>query len=186
MQIRPATAADLKMLPEIDGTIESTEYLHLDCIGEDLARGWKLEPRPLRNKLIESNTMNDEQRFDAKQIIDGITEGVALVAEHDDLPVGLALAQLQAELGTLKLIDLRVDYDHRRQGIATVMLYQMMQIAKDRELRAVAAETRTNNAPASRLMQKVSFQMSGIDTRRHSNHDMVKESATIFWYAVVD
>ena len=29
-------------------------------------------------------------------------------------------------------------------------------------------------------------EMTGVDTHRHSNHDMVKESATIFWYAALD
>jgi ribosomal protein S18 acetylase RimI-like enzyme len=84
------------------------------------------------------------------------------------------------------LIDLRVDFDQRRQGIATVLVYQLVQQARERELRAVSAEIRTNNLPANRLLQKLSFEIAGIDTHRYSNHDLVKESATIFWYAELD
>jgi ribosomal protein S18 acetylase RimI-like enzyme len=186
MQIRSATPADLEHLLDIDGTIESTEYLHLDRAGEGLAMGWKLELRPMRNKMIESNTLDDERRFLLKQIIAGADEGLVLIAEYEQAPVALAMAQPQPGHGTMKLLDLRVDYDLRRQGIATVLAYQVIQHAREIGLRAVCAETRTSNLPANKLLQKLSFEIAGIDTHRHSNHDMVKESATIFWYAAMD
>jgi ribosomal protein S18 acetylase RimI-like enzyme len=66
-----------------------------------------------------------------------------------------------------------------------VLVFQVIQAAKDAELRAVFAETRTSNVPAGKLLQKLSFEVAGIDTHRHSNHDMVKEVATVFWYAPV-
>jgi ribosomal protein S18 acetylase RimI-like enzyme len=186
MQIRPATASDLAMLPEIDGTIESVEYLHLEQSGEGLTTGWKLESRPLREKLIQPNALGDDASFLLRQVVSGADEGMVLVAEHNDLPVAMALARPGASRGVMKLIDLRVDYDLRREGIATVLVYQIIQAAREQELRAVAAETRTNNDPVNRLLKKLNFQISGIDTRRHSNHDMVKEQATLFWYAALD
>ena len=111
---------------------------------------------------------------------------MALVAEHDEAPVALALAQVRPAHQTMHLLDLRVDYDMRRQGVGTVLMFQIIQAARDAELRAVSAETRTSNVPASKLLQKLSFEIAGIDTHRHSNHDMVKESATLFWYAAMD
>lgn len=185
MHIRPATPADLIHLTEIDGTVESLEYLHLERSGEGLSSSWALQPRPLRSKLIQPNPMDDERRFALKQIITGADEGVALVAEHEEMPVGLVVAQPDPSHGTLKLMDLRVDYDLRREGIATVLVYQVLQHAKDQEFRAVVAETRTSNFPMNSLLQKLMFEISGVDTHRHSNHDMVKESATLFWYATI-
>ena len=186
MHIRPATAADLSHLTELDGTIESLEYLHLERTGEGLAAGWKLEPRPLRSKSIESNPMTDDQQFLLKQIVSGADEGLVLVAEHEELPVAVVVAQTQHEHQTMKVLDLRVDYDMRRQGIGSVLMFQVMQHAKDQELRAVAVETRTGNTPINRLLQKLAFEIGGVDTHRHTNHDMVKESATLFWYAAMD
>ncbi|HVT89420.1 MAG TPA: GNAT family N-acetyltransferase [Tepidisphaeraceae bacterium] len=186
MEIRPATVADLNHIADIDGTIESAEYLHVDRTGEGLAPSWKLDPRPLRSKLIESNALDDDRRFTLKQIVTGIEDGTVLVAEHGGSAVAMLLAQHRPERGTMKLVDLRVDYDIRRQGVATVMVYQIMQQARAMELRAVFAETRTSNHPANKFLQKLSFQIAGLDTHRHSNHDMVKESATIFWYAPLD
>src|SRR6266404_4849724 len=118
MQIRPVAAADLDALVEIDGTVESSEYLHLDRSGEGLTRQWSIEPRPLRTKLIEPNPLVDEQRFMVRQIASGADEGIAVTIELDNQPVALLLAQAQPIHGTLKLIDLRVDYDHRREGLA--------------------------------------------------------------------
>jgi ribosomal protein S18 acetylase RimI-like enzyme len=186
MEIRPIISSDLDALAEIDATVESTRYLHLDRGGEGWNLQWKVEERPLRAKLIESNPLNDEQRFVVRQIALGAEEGIALVAEHEEQPVALLVAQPQPMHGTLKLIDLRVDYDHRREGLATAMLFQVIQSTRDAGLRAVAAETRANNFPANQLLAKVGFELAGLDAQRYSNHDLVKEAVTLFWYAALD
>jgi RimJ/RimL family protein N-acetyltransferase len=186
MEIRPVTAADFEALAEIDATVESSQYLHLDRGGEGLNRQWSIEQRPLRTKLIEPNPLSDEHRFLIRQIAGGIDEGIAVTVEHDGEPVALLLAQAEAYHGTLRLLDLRVDYDHRREGLATALVYQLIQAARDTELRAVAAETRANNFPANQLLAKLGFELAGLDTQRHSNHDLVKESVTLFWYAALD
>src|SRR2546430_2731099 len=104
MQIRPVAAADLDALIEIDGTVESSQYLHLDRAGEGMNRQWSIEQRPLRTKLIESNPLGDEQRFVIRQIATGVEEGIALTVEHDDQPVALLLGQVQPIHGTLRLL----------------------------------------------------------------------------------
>jgi ribosomal protein S18 acetylase RimI-like enzyme len=185
MQIRPAAAADLERLMDIDGTVESGEYLHVERSGEELTLGWKIDPRPLRSKLIDPNTLDDERRFSIKQIVLGIEEGVALVAEHEGVVVALVAAQVQPENSTFRVIDLRVDYDHRGQGVGSALLFQLIQEARDRELRAVAAQTRTNNLPANHFLMKRGFDLAGLDTQLVSNHDLVKEAVTLFWYAAL-
>ena len=64
--------------------------------------------------------------------------------------------------------------------------WSLVAAAREMELRAVSAETLTNNVPAGQLLAKCGFELSGVDTRRHSNHDVVKEAATLFWYAALD
>jgi len=180
------TAADLDRLDEIDGTVESTRYLHVERAGEAMEMTWRLEDRALREKLIDPNRMDDERRFAAKQLATGAEEGIALVADHENEVVAAATAVLTPEAGTLRVVDLRVDYDLRRQGIGTAMLFQIVSDARERGLRAVAAETVTNNDPANRLLVKCAFDIGGVDTRRRSNHDLVKETVTLFWYAALD
>src|SRR3954451_13588206 len=72
MQIRPVTPGDLDAIREIDGTVESTQYLHLEQAGQGLAMSWRLEPRTLREKLIQSNPLSDEADFALRQIAGGM------------------------------------------------------------------------------------------------------------------
>jgi ribosomal protein S18 acetylase RimI-like enzyme len=186
MQLRPVTAGDLELLREIDGTIESSAYLHLEQTGEGMQIVWSLQNRPLREKLIQANPLADGTYLIAKQIATGADEGIALLAEHEDVPVGLLIAQPRHEARTMEILDLRIDYEHRRQGLATAMIYQLIAASREAGLRAVATQTRTNNFSANQFLLKSSFDLSGLDTRRHSNHDVVKESATLLWYASLD
>jgi ribosomal protein S18 acetylase RimI-like enzyme len=186
MQIRPMQLPDLERLTDLDGTIESAEYLHLGQSGSQIPMTWAIERRPLRQKLIESNAPGDELRFMLKQIVSGIEEGAVLVAEHQEQVVGLAVVQPQPEANLLRLLDIRVDYDLRRQGVASAMLFQIIQQAREAGLRAIRAETKTNNAPINALLEKLGFDLSGMDTRHDSNHDLVKESVTLFWYLSFD
>ena len=186
MQIRPATSSDLPFIPEIDGTIESLDYLHLDRTGEGLSAGWRLEIRKLGEKLIESNRLPEINAFTLRQIATGIEEGIALVCEIDDAPAALLIARLDHETHTIRLLDLRVDYDRRRQGIGLAMAYHLIMQAQQGDWRALAAETRTNNLPANRFLEKLGFTLAGVDTMRHSNHDLVKETATLLWYLPID
>ena len=186
MQIRPVSIDDLEGIAEIDGTVESLRYLHVERGGEGLAASWRLEDRPARQKMIEPNRMADETTFFLRQVVSGADEGLALLIEHEAAPIALLLARPEPTAGTIRLLDLRVDYDYRRQGMGTALVFQLIQYAREHELRAVAAETLTNNLPASGLLNKCGFELSGVDTRRWSNHDLVKEAATLLWYAALD
>lgn len=186
MQLRPLASADLDLLADIDATIDSAEYLHVDREGEGMSVKLSLELRPLRERLIQPNRLNDELNFLVKQIAQGSDEGLALIAEHDGQVVALLLAQADVSRRVLQIHDLRVDHDFRRQGLASALIFQAIQFARDAELRAVSTTTRTNNLPAARLMQKCGFEIAGLDTQHETNHDLVKESVTLFWYAAMD
>jgi RimJ/RimL family protein N-acetyltransferase len=187
MQIRSGTLADLDAIREIDGTVESLRYFHVEQAGgEGSSIGWRLDERPMREKLIEPNRLTDESEFSLKQVLSGADEGSVWVVQIGDRVVASLLARPQPDEGTLLIADLRVDYEFRRQGMGTALVYQAIQQAREGDVRAIAATTLTNNAPASGLLARCGFELSGVDTRRRSNHDLVKEAVTLFWYAVLD
>jgi N-acetylglutamate synthase-like GNAT family acetyltransferase len=186
MEIRAAHLADLDHLLDLDGTIESGDYLHVERAGEGLAVGWRLEERPLREKRIDANAVSEDERFVLKQVLEGVEEGIALAVEYGGNLMALAAARLNAERNTLELIDVRVDYEYRRQGLGSALLFQIIAHARDLKLRAVTATTLTNNVPAARFLAKGSFDLTGLDTHRDSNHDLVKEAVTLFWCAALD
>ena len=186
MEIRPVQSADLSLLCEIDGTIDSSQYVHVDQAGDGLDLTWKLQERPLRERRVRPNPINDEVSFWLKQISSGADEGISLMIEHDDVPVALVVASQDYPHKTMKVHDIRVDFEHRRQGLAMALLYQVIAMARQAECRAVAAEITTDNYPAAQLLAKCGFEVAGLDARRHSNHDLVKEAVTLFWYAPLD
>ena len=186
MELRPATVADVDAVLEIDGTVESHRYLHVEQAGDGLDVRWSTQDRPLRERLILPRPMDDEQRFTFGQVAAGHDDGQATVVVHDGELVGAVLAQADPPTGVLRLLDLRVDFDHRRQGLATALMYGAIATARDGGLRAVSADVAANNGPAHALLAKLGFALTGLDTQRWSNHDLVKEAVTLFWYLSLD
>lgn len=186
MQIRPLTLSDIDLLRDIDSSFSATRYLHLDQQGEGLSLAWKIEERPLAKPRVQASEMSEDTLFTARQLAAGHEEGIALVADYDGALLAFLLAQPDPAKSVLRLLDLRVDFDYRRQGMGTALGYMLIQHAKERELRAVAAESPTDNVPAAGFLQKVGFTLTGLDTHRNSNHDLVKERATLLWYATID
>lgn len=186
MEIRSVRPEDLKNLAEIDGTLHASHYLHVDAAGEGIARSWRLEERNFRSPQVFSNPLSDEANFLARQIVLGAEEGVAILAEHDGIAAALLVADLEPQFRTLRIGELRVDSDFRRQGLATAMIYQTIAFGREQGVRAVCTQTLTSNGPAHRLLAKCGFDLAGVDTRRLTNHDLVKESSTLFWYAAMD
>ena len=186
MEIRPANSQDLDAIREIDGTVDSSQYLHVERGGEGLGASWRLEPRRARKKIIEPNRLGEDADFTLKQIVSGADEGVVLIVEHEDSAVACVIARPDAESGALRMMDLRVDYDYRRQGMGTALTYQIIQHAREHEFRAISAQSLTNNLPAAALLSKCGFELSGVDTRHRTNHDLVKEAVKLFWYVPLD
>ncbi len=186
MQIRLATAKDLAGVIEIDATIESHRYLHVDQAGEGLAVSWKVEDRLLRARLIQPFPLDDDREFTFKQIAGGIEDGLSLVAEHEGEIVASLASRPDPVLGVTEILDVRVDFEHRREGLAMAMMFQVIQAARDATHRAVKIETAANNYPAALLLEKLGFRICGLDTQRYSNHDLVKEAVTLSWYAPLD
>ncbi len=180
------TAADLDRVKDIDATAESSQYLHVERAGESLAMSWKMQMRPLREKRLLRHDLGIEQMFAIKQIVTGADEGVALVAEHDALPVAAAAARPDPLAGVLRIIDLRVDFDFRRQGLASALLFHMIHEARQRNLRALAAQSPADDFPAIQLLAKLGFEPAGLDTHFWSNHDLVKESVVLFFYLALN
>jgi ribosomal protein S18 acetylase RimI-like enzyme len=186
MEIRAMTEGDMNLLGEVDATVESSQYLHIDRTGEGAETTWKMQVRDLRERRVHRRNLDVEQIFSIKQIVTGIEEGVALAAEHDGELVAAAAAKPDPVSGTLKMIDLRVDFDYRRQGLASAMMFQMIQEARNRNLRAVWAEATADCFPAISLLTKLGFEPGGLDTHYRTNHDLVKEAVMVFWYLALD
>ena len=182
MEIRPLTAADLDLIDEIDATISSDRFLFVERQADGLNASFRIEDRPLVEPRIESNVIGDDLRFTMRQVATGIEDGLAVMAEHDGVPIAAVLATRTPDGSVVDLIDVRVDFDRRRDGLGTALMFQAMNYARDGDARAVRVCSRTTNAPFNAMLAKLGFELAGLDTFRESNHDLVKEQTTLIWY----
>ncbi len=180
MQIRPIQTGDLDLLDEIDATIQSDHYLHVDRSADALSAHFKIEHRPLHERRSESNPITDDLRFQFKQIATGTDDGLCCVAELDNLPIAAVIATQNGDV--VEVTDLRVDFDHRREGFGSAMMFQVINFARECESRAIRVFVKTGNGPFNKMLAKLGFEIAGIDTQRTSNHDLVKEQTTLIWY----
>jgi ribosomal protein S18 acetylase RimI-like enzyme len=183
MQIRPLRPSDLDLIDEIDATIDSTRYHHVDRVADGPTTRFAIEDRALPARRVEPNPIGDDLRFSLKQTAAGVEEGLALIAEHDGLPIAAMIARNALDDPSLiEVLDVRVDFDRRREGLGSALLFQAINFAREREARALRAVARTNNAAGNALLAKLGFELAGIDTFRATNHDLVKEQTTLIWY----
>ena len=186
MQIRPLQPADLDLIDEIDATLDSATYLHVERHAEGLSARFAIEERPLPTRRIEPMPIGDELRFSMKQIANSIEDGTGFIAEHDGVPIAALLARPSPTNDLVELIDVRVDFDRRREGLASAMLFQLITAARNNEARAIRADVQSTNVPLARLLAKLGFECAGLDTQRHTNHDLVKERSTLIWYLAMN
>lgn len=176
------TAADVEALGEIDATVQSSRYLHVAQTGEGFAMSWKVEERELREPRAETNRLSEDGLFLYRQVAGGIEDGVAVVTEREGQVLASLLAVPVVERKVMRLVDVRVDYDYRREGFGTAMWYTAMQVAREGGMRAVLAELTSDNLLGASFLRKLGFRLGGVDTLRMTNHDLVKERATLVWY----
>lgn len=79
------------------------------------------------------------------------------------------------------LMNLAVDPDHRRRGIAQRLCASLFDVAADRGLDALTLEVRASNHPAIELYRTFGFAPVGVRTAYYRNADGSKENGLIMW-----
>ena len=82
----------------------------------------------------------------------------------------------QSVLGESDMMNVAVHPDHRRKGIAEMLILQLMQDLKQRENLNLSLEVRASNMPAITLYEKLGFDTVG---RRPNYYRHPKEDALI-------
>ena len=173
---QPMTPADLNDLIDLDATIESAHAVHLEAgepgEAEPLARTWRLEVRPLEEPRVEPNRLeaqgaSSELHFLYKQVAGGTMEGTAWILRVGGAPLATLLAMPRDGEQALELMDVRVDYDERRQGFGSALVFALLSKAREDEaVRAVTATVPADNVPVQRLLSSLGFDLIGIERGR--------------------
>ena len=117
----------------------------------------------------------------------GRDDGLALVVEHGGVPVATLVAAVDAERGLLRIVGfaggLRRAPAGAGDGRCCARRWRRPRRGTCGRWRC---GRRRGNHPAGQLAAKAGFELAGLDTRFHTNHDLVKEAVTLFWYAALD
>ena len=184
--IRPLTRADIPGLTSINQTFTSDAELHLErrCVGlEEIA--WRLTCRPLKQPF-DRGTQYDLRQDELTAIEGRLQAGncLQLVAADEDRIVGL----LEVEAGSWRdagwIWNVLIDVQYRRRGLGRHFIASSVEWARGRGLKALVAETQTNNVPACRFYQRMGFVPSGVDDHfyRYCGDPRAAQDVAIFWY----
>lgn len=79
----------------------------------------------------------------------------------------------------LRVINLWVEKDHRRQGIGKALLEKAKRLATARAHRAIVLETQTSNAGAIAFYFSQGFVVAGFDAYAYSNDDVERKEVRL-------
>lgn len=99
-----------------------------------------------------------------------------LVAQKEDKIVGFAGLTIMVDEGDIDKV--MVDEDYRGQGIATLLMEELLAEGRRRGVKEFTLEVRAGNAPAIKLYEKSGFIAEGIRPRFY---DKPVEDAMIMW-----
>jgi len=76
------------------------------------------------------------------------------------------------------IMNVAVDPDHQRRGVATSLLERLFELTREDERRGYTLEVRVSNADAIRLYEKLGFEARGIRRGYYTDN---REDALIMW-----
>ena len=76
------------------------------------------------------------------------------------------------------VMNVAVDPDHQRRGIATALIERLFELTRDGERRGYTLEVRVSNDPAIALYRRLGFQPRGIRRGYYTDN---REDALIMW-----
>jgi ribosomal protein S18 acetylase RimI-like enzyme len=184
MEYKTLTAAHLPRLKEIKAEYVSDRYLRVvRASGEGaLATGYTFQADevhpPFRSQGLSILRAEDRDEISAR--MDG--RNLQVVVELDGRLIALLDAEVETWRGVLKVWNLLVDEQHRRQRIGTELMHRAGQFAIKNRCRAISVEAQATNWPALSFYTKMGFRVCGVDDHFYTNRDLERKEVALFLY----
>lgn len=165
--IRSALATDIPRLVGIEHTCQSDYVWQLDIAQENgqtsvLLREVRL-PRPVQVLYPRDHfSLADEWKKNSH----------TFVVLNDGVPIGYIRFLEQATSAAVWVLDLVVDAEARRKGVAASLIQYLEQWALARQNRQIFIEMSSKNHPAINLAKKMGFEFSGYNDHYYATHDV--------------
>lgn len=173
--VRPAREADLPALAAMDLRYPAGRVLSLQRGGRDAEPEFALRWRERAAPDVVY----------AKYTVDGLRRGMSradvfLVAEVDGRPSGLLMIIVPPWTHAAEITDLAVDAAWRRSGAGRALVAAAETWARERGMRALWVEPRSDNAGAIEFYLRIGFRIAGFNDRMYSNRDH-EDGRLIVW-----
>jgi ribosomal protein S18 acetylase RimI-like enzyme len=182
MEYKPLAQAHLSRLAEIKADYVSDKYLRVIKTGDGLEVGFALRVEHLEEPFRSHGygIIREKDKAEIRSRMDA--NALQLVVEHNGRLVGFLDAEIEPWRNVVKIWDVLVDEEHRRQGIGTELTRRAQEFAAKNNCRALVVETQTTNWPALNFYLKMGFQVCAVDDHFYTNRDLERKEVALFLY----
>ncbi len=182
MEYKPLAPSHLSRLSEIKADYISETYLRVTKGGDGLEVGFTLQIEPLDEPFRSQGygIVRERDREEIRKRMDA--QALQLVVEDNARLIGFLDAEIESWRKVVKIWDILVDEDHRRQGIGTELMRRAREFATKNSCRALVVETQTTNWPALNFYLKMGFRICGVDDHFYTNRDPDRKEVALFLY----
>jgi ribosomal protein S18 acetylase RimI-like enzyme len=178
IEIRPLLqldAADLKRVAS--GYVSNSKYAvtHTDS---DHHASFELQLVSLSEPYVK--TYNHFDAETVQRYVKVLADGYSFGTYHDDLLVGLVIAEAHQWNRSLWVHEFHVAETHRNQGIGRCLMETAAAQARQAALRIIVCETQNTNATAIQVYRKLGFRVEGIDLSYYANSDYPDGEIAVF------
>lgn len=177
VRVRPAQERDFPALAAMDLAYDASRMLAIDRGGTAGEPAFAFAWRDGAPREAIYNEYGEERLRSAQSRVD-----LSCVAEVDGVACGLLMIIVPAWTDAAEITDLAVDRAQRRSGAGRLLVGAAVEFARDRGLRALWVEPRTDNAAAIEFYLSLGFRISGFNDRMYSNHDDEAGRTTLFMH----
>ncbi len=175
--VRGVAEADVPALARMDLTYDASRVLALTRSGTDAEPSFALAWRDGWPQTALYNEYGEERLRGAMGRVD-----LFLVAEAEGRAIGLLMVMLPAWTNGGEITDLAVDRAARRSGAGRALVEGAIAWGRERDLRALWVEPRSDNAAAIEFYVRLGFRISGFNDRMYSNMDDDDGRLTVYMY----
>jgi len=167
LTIRPAVTPDIEFLSKMDHSIKTDRVWQMATFNESDSMRTDFKetqlPRAMRLAYPRSPDTLVNRWGDYNAVFVGCIDGA---------PVSyLSLSSIVTE-NLIRVKDLVVDQNFRRQGVASQMIQFAIQWGKERNITRISMEMSSKNFPAISLAKKNKFHFSGFNDNFFRNNDI--------------
>ena len=132
---------------------------------------------------FRSQGLSIVRRRDREEIKSRMGAGsLQLVVEENGRLIALLDSEIESWRRVLRVWNLLVDEEHRRQGIGTGLMHRAEEFGIKHHCRAISVEAQATNWPARGFYMKMGFEICGVDDHYYTNRDLERKEVALFLY----